>query len=204
MKTKISKSLIYLLVFVLSYVFVAYSIGYYIIDDIILSVASQNIEMVCILFRIGLSLLFTWLIQRVINGTQSFSKNELRIFLLAYYIFIISLSLKPVDRYSINFNFLNLVTDFNYSKYSGLLLIGNIAMYIPVGFCIQTLYFHMKFYYKSIVFIVFIYIVELIQYIFLLGVCDINDILLNYIGFILGIFVYCSKVKIRINAVIKC
>lgn len=177
-----------MLIFILSFVFIACSIGYYIVDDIILSVSSQNVEIICILFRIELSLFITWLIQRIIKGEKSFSKSELKMFLIAYYVFIISLSIKPVEHYAINFNILNLVTDFNYSKYSGLLLIGNIVMYLPIGICIQNLYENVKIHYKLIVFIVFIGIVEFMQYICLLGVFDINDVILNSLGFIIGLF----------------
>lgn len=56
----------------------------------------------------------------------------------------------------------------------------NIIIFIPLGFLFK---FNFK---TSIIFIAVITIVEIIQMIFNLGICDIDDILLNYIGFIVG------------------
>lgn len=189
-KMKALKSLLYVFVFVVSFVFIASTLGYYVVDEILLSVALDNVTLVCILFRIEVSLCITWIVHRVINRKQSISRNEVYGFLFAYLVFILSLTLKPVMEHTMNFNIGNMVTDFNYSKYSGLLLVGNIVMYIPVGVCVQKLYGHMKSYYKVIAFVLFICIVEVVQFITLLGICDVNDILLNTFGYSTGLYGY--------------
>jgi len=64
-------------------------------------------------------------------------------------------------------------------------ILGNIGVFIPFGILLTLLYDgSLK---KSfIVFIIGIIIVEILQLISHRGVCDVDDIMLNFVGFIVG------------------
>lgn len=61
---------------------------------------------------------------------------------------------------------------------------GNIFIFIPLGFWLSSKI--KEFLYFSIFFIIIIFVIELLQYITQTGTADIDDILLNYIGGIVG------------------
>lgn len=69
-------------------------------------------------------------------------------------------------------------------------IIGNIVIFIPMGIYFQMLKKN-KSVFKSVVIICFISLsVEIIQYIFGIGGSDIDDVILNTIGGLLGILTY--------------
>ncbi|MDF2700790.1 MAG: VanZ family protein [Haloplasmataceae bacterium] len=65
-------------------------------------------------------------------------------------------------------------------------IIGNIVIYIPFGMFIR---YHKKLIYSILLFIILIFVFETLQGITNLGYFDIDDILLNGIGGIFGIFI---------------
>ena len=76
-------------------------------------------------------------------------------------------------------------------------IIGNIILFIPMGFFIPFIWKSKTYYKKTLLIgIVYSFCIELLQYIisFLLWfnykVTDIDDILLNTLGFIIGFFLY--------------
>lgn len=68
-------------------------------------------------------------------------------------------------------------------------LVGNVIMFIPFGYLLPNLYHefrpYLRFFIKSLALIC---LVELLQLFTLLGVMDVDDVILNMLGFSLG---YC-------------
>jgi glycopeptide antibiotics resistance protein len=90
----------------------------------------------------------------------------------------------------VNVNPLSILNDFKqYHNQTLLLLIGNIFAYFPLGIYIK---------YKTNIrtikllsfFLPYIILIEILQYNFKCGICDINDIIFNTSGFLLGAVVY--------------
>ncbi len=66
-------------------------------------------------------------------------------------------------------------------------LAGNIVMFIPLGFFLPCLWVRLRSFGQVLLAIVgIIVIIELIQLFTLLGSCDIDDLLLNTIGAVIG------------------
>jgi len=74
-------------------------------------------------------------------------------------------------------------------------------MYFPLGFFAKKF---LKIKLKNIIslFILYILVIETMQFLLKVGYFDINDILLNLIGFISGLFVFSliNKLKIKKRA----
>ena len=65
-------------------------------------------------------------------------------------------------------------------------LFGNIIPFIPLGYFI-SLYFNKSMFIKIIfIFSFILFLIEFIQFIFLIGFFDIDDFILNFIGLIIG------------------
>ena len=66
-------------------------------------------------------------------------------------------------------------------------LVGNVVMFIPLGFCLPRIFPKLRGFFKTFFFcFVLIIAVELLQYYSLLGTCDIDDLILNMAGIIIG------------------
>ena len=80
-------------------------------------------------------------------------------------------------------------------------MVANIFMYFPLGFFAKKF---LKIKLKNIIslFILYILVIETMQFLLKVGYFDINDILLNLIGFISGLFVFSliNKLKIKKRA----
>jgi len=78
-------------------------------------------------------------------------------------------------------------------------LAGNIALFIPVGFLIPLIYRKMTWQ-KSLIFgLILTFIIETTQTVFHIGIFDIDDIILNALGVMIGywIFVIFTKRSIQ-------
>ncbi len=76
-------------------------------------------------------------------------------------------------------------------KHSMINLIGNVVMFIPLGFFIPSVFSKYSAFLKSVsVCAISIIIVEIIQLFTLLGSCDIDDFILNIAGVIMGYGIY--------------
>ncbi len=65
-------------------------------------------------------------------------------------------------------------------------LFGNIIPFVPLGYFI-SLYFNKSMFIKIIfIFSFILFLIEFIQFIFLIGFFDIDDFILNFIGLIIG------------------
>ena len=66
-------------------------------------------------------------------------------------------------------------------------LTGNVVMFVPMGIFLPGIWHHMRSFWKLLLcFAGMILIVELLQLITLLGSCDIDDLILNVTGVMLG------------------
>jgi glycopeptide antibiotics resistance protein len=78
-----------------------------------------------------------------------------------------------------------------YNYYSN--LAGNILLFVPLPFVISLLY---KAKNRKIILLIavgFSVVIELLQYTFMIGVADIDDILLNTMGAVLGLILLRTK-----------
>jgi len=73
--------------------------------------------------------------------------------------------------------------------YSVLTLIGNMFMFLPVSYLMKYLY-KIKTMYTILFISISIIILEVLQYILRKGCLDINDIILNIFGAVLGVVLY--------------
>lgn len=99
-----------------------------------------------------------------------------------------SFNLKAFTSITLYFN------DWVYSNNSNLWLvniIGNIIVFIPLGFFLPILFKKYKSFFKTIILVIcFSLLVETLQYITHTGVFDIDDIILNSFGGILGYILF--------------
>ena len=66
-------------------------------------------------------------------------------------------------------------------------LVGNVVMFIPLGFCFPGIFPKLRGFFKTFFFCCFLIIaVELLQYYSLLGTCDVDDLILNMVGITIG------------------
>ena len=127
-------------------------------------------------------LVFCYFIKTVINSTY------LIYLVITYLVFLIMVLFLRVP------NNISLEDKFYLVKWIKLLLtnktvfiniIGNIILFIPYGYILML---YIKHKYVVLISIIPIILIELIQYITKLGIFDIVDIFLNYIGTLIGIF----------------
>ncbi len=124
--------------------------------------------------------------------------NFLLYSVFAFYLLVL-IALLFMNRYS--FRSINIVpfrTIINYLLGSNLIIrsfalsnvLGNIVLFIPLGIYL-TLFNRDKRIYKNVLWIFLISLsVEILQYIFMIGVSDIDDVILNCVGGFIGITVY--------------
>lgn len=156
--------------------FCSFSICYFYLDDLVGRFTDQTY--IFITMRI---LLFS-LISLYLLGKLDFKKIS-----IIYILLIAVLTFKKVAFRSYNFNVFSIIHELNYNNQK-LLLLGNIIMYIPVGYFIMK---GQKGFLKNLsLFIVFIFLVESTQYLLMLGIFDINDIILNSLGFMIGMILF--------------
>ena len=67
---------------------------------------------------------------------------------------------------------------------------GNIVLFIPMGIYIPSLIRNKKFFRYILTIFLISLSVEIIQYIFAIGITDIDDIILNCVGGLIGIAIY--------------
>jgi glycopeptide antibiotics resistance protein len=66
-------------------------------------------------------------------------------------------------------------------------LVGNVVMFIPLGFFQPYLFLKLRRWYKTLLCtIVLILVIECVQYLTGLGSCDVDDLILNTLGALLG------------------
>lgn len=118
-----------------------------------------------------------------------------------------------------NYRGLNLVPFTEISRYYHLFstmpklsvynLLGNIILFFPMGIYLQLLRKNKNWFYSLSTVMFTSIVVELSQYIFARGSCDVDDVLLNTLGGLLGIIIYrilrrCLKSKEALDHVLIC
>ncbi len=76
-------------------------------------------------------------------------------------------------------------------------IIGNIIIFIPFGIVLPYIMFGMKRLNTLFVGFLFVLLIEGVQFIASLGVFDIDDIILNVTGVMIGIIIYSLAIRIR-------
>lgn len=85
-------------------------------------------------------------------------------------------------------------TDDYLVKRSAVNLIGNVVMFIPLGFLLPWVFPKLRSYLKSSAFSALcIVMIEFVQLFTLLGGCDIDDFILNMIGALVGRLLFALK-----------
>ena len=109
-------------------------------------------------------------------------------FIIIYILFLVSITFfkARTNIMSFIFNPLDSIYSLRYGTISSVInIVGNLLMYIPIG-----TYFRYKSIHKTsnliISFITYIFLIELIQGLSKTGTFDVNDIILNTLGFIIG------------------
>lgn len=68
-------------------------------------------------------------------------------------------------------------------------LIGNVIPFIPMGFLLPFYLKKHRLLKTAVISLIFIFICETIQLFFMLGYFDVDDIILNFVGVVLGFFI---------------
>lgn len=77
-------------------------------------------------------------------------------------------------------------------------LVGNVIGFLPFGFFVPTLFKRARRWYIVLLFSMeFSIIIELLQLINKVGSCDVDDVILNTLGGLLGYFCYCVIQYVR-------
>ncbi len=85
----------------------------------------------------------------------------------------------------------NSSSDGSLIAYSIINLVGNVVMFIPLGYFLPILFIRMRKFWSFFITELFIIVlIEGIQLVTLLGKCDIDDLLLNSVGASLGYIIY--------------
>ncbi|CUP61586.1 VanZ family protein [Clostridium baratii] len=160
-----------------------------IFDDILVRITVS--EYSYLIVRVFLTLLLYYLILSIKN--KQVRKYKIHIVFLIYLICILTLTFFK-GAYGdgvagINLNPLEIINDFNLSSNTLLLLLGNLFLYIPIGIYIRYI-LNISSVKLFLGIIIYCIIIESIQYITKLGIFDINDIILNSCGFIIGVLIY--------------
>lgn len=124
------------------------------------------------------------------------NKGYIDIIAIMYFIIVMILTFFKGSYSGINLNPLDIVNELNdYFGHALLLLISNIFIYVPLSIYIKL---KTRISNKNLVlgFLVYIIIIEISQFALNRGIFDINDIITNTLGFIMGICIYSYILKV--------
>lgn len=167
------------------------SFCYFVFDDIIVDLI-RPAPIVYIVIRIVIAT-FIYIISTSIYY-RKVSKTQINIMFIFYSAFILVLlffkgNAYTANDYHVNLNPLNIINDLKMSNNAMPLLIGNIILYIPFGVYFSFISLSSQ---KPWLLLLFAFPVlsETLQLFTGVGVFDINDIILNFIGISIGLFAY--------------
>lgn len=102
--------------------------------------------------------------------------------------------LTPFQTIDYYYRSLTLSTDGYSVKKAIVNLVGNVVMFIPLGFLLPFVFPKLRsFFVGTAFFALCIVLIELIQLFSLLGCCDIDDLILNMVGAIIGRAIFSLK-----------
>jgi len=165
---------------------ITYIIFYNFVSELLTRFMSPSVSLYLGMMIFSTAILYIITIS-VIN--KRINKIHVSILALLYLGIAIGLSFfKTTSNFSgVNLNPFSIVVDFkNYFNHTLLLVVTNTLLYLPLGVFVK---FRIKANNISLLmgFILYILVIETMQYILHRGIFDINDIILNTLGFILGI-----------------
>ena len=177
---------------------ITYIIFYNFAAELIIRFMSPSIKLYIGMMIFSTAILYIITVS-VIN--KRVSKVHVNILAILYFSIAIGLSfLKTTSNISgINLNPLSIFVDFkNYFNHTLLLVVTNALLYLPLGIYVKL---RIKANNFSLVmgFILYILVVEVMQYILSRGIFDINDIILNTLGFVAGVLCCNFVVNLTMN-----
>jgi glycopeptide antibiotics resistance protein len=166
--------------------FITYIIFYNFVSELLTRFMSPSVSLYLGMMIFATTFLYILTIS-VIN--KRVRKIHINILGVLYFGIAIGLSFfKTISIYSgINLNPFSIIVDFKqYFNHTLLLVVTNTLLYFPLGVFMKL---RVKVNNFSLFkrFVLYILIIETMQYILHRGIFDINDIILNTIGFILGV-----------------
>jgi len=142
---------------------------------------------------IGLRLITAFIFYLVINLIifRKIDSYNFDILSILYLLLIISLSfIRGIDNSGLNLNPLTVFDDLkNNFNNTAVITIANIFVYLPTGIYFRYR-FNLKEKYLFLIFLPYILIIEASQLLLNCGICDINDVITNTLGFILGSIIF--------------
>lgn len=166
----------------------AFILCYYFVDDYIVNVAFSGSEVEFLVIKLLLTFVLYFTINLLFN--RKIKRFSLDLIGVLYLIMMLIFTFCKGTYSGINLNPLDLINEFKYfNYYNGTLLIGNMFAYLPIGLYLKVR-LDMNDFILLLSFISYIVAIEFLQYTLYLGVFDINDIILNTFGFLLGILTY--------------
>lgn len=178
------------------------NIIYILMFSLLIFIILVNNELMKTIFNIKYLTIISILISIVIINVFQILfniKNDIQILLISYILLIIICLFirKPFEDYkkeNINYIYKWLTLIFT-NKIVFINIIGNICLFVPFGIIINK--YKMNCIVKLILSLLIITILEILQYITKRGIFDYIDILLNYIGVIIGIIITTKKKRGR-------
>lgn len=119
-------------------------------------------------------------------------------FIIVYILFLIAITFFKAKLYyhSYTINPIDSFMEIKRDKLSGIInIFGNLLMYVPIGVYIKEK-LNPRNNIAILFFIIYIISVEIIQAVTKTGTCDTNDMIMNTLGFIIGLSIYNKYKKI--------
>lgn len=140
--------------------------------------------------------LFFFILDSILGLTKNTKKNTmyyiyLIIYILFLYLCLFNRSMKENKIYSDGTYIKEWIKIIFKNKTVFKNVIGNIIIFIPMGIFLKTI--HIKWVYQIILSILIIICIETLQYVTQIGVFDIMDILLNFLGTLIGYIIVKKK-----------
>lgn len=146
-----------------------------------------------IIIKIVFTTIVAFTMYAALNIVINKDKTELYIdvFMILYILFIISITFfkAKLSHHSFVLNPFASIIDIKISPIDGTVnIFGNFLMYIPIGSYIKS---KLNFNRNRMItyFVIYITCVEITQAITKTGTCDMNDIIMNTLGFIIGLII---------------
>ncbi|KOF57143.1 MULTISPECIES: VanZ family protein [Clostridium] len=159
---------------------------FFVFDDIFVFISGSPIGF--IVLRIFIAGILYILLKCIIN--KELNDKQLLFLFITYSLLVISLTLFKTHDLSTprgyNFNPLSMFKDLN-TVSGGIMSVGNAIAYIPIGVYIRKTVSKKNNVFLTLVFLVYCTSIEILQYIASWGIADIDDIILNTLGFYCGI-----------------
>lgn len=117
-----------------------------------------------------------WLLFGQRWGTEIYSENKAS-----------AINLTPFATLKMYWRILQNSKDVGLLRHAVINLVGNVVMFIPLGFFAPWLLKRMRKFFPAMLFLLCLIVtVEVVQYFTFLGTCDIDDLILNMAGVLIG------------------